>query len=106
MKRTAVALGLSNTAFIQTNTCGANLAANASCTVTVTFAPNAAGTVSANLTANTSAGNVSAVLTGTGALPIRRRYTLLIPTQGTRTAATNPQTAKKAMQRAHLVVRC
>ena len=54
--------------FAQTNTCGATVAAGASCTISVTFTPTAAGTRSASVTVSdsdpTSPQTVS--LTGTG----------------------------------------
>ena len=53
---------------IASNGCGATLAANASCAVSVTFTPSAGGTRVANLTfADNAAGNPHVVpLTGTG----------------------------------------
>src|SRR4051812_43265940 len=55
--------------FSQTSTCGASLAAGASCTVSVKFAPTAAGNRTGNLsvTANGSANAVA--LSGTGVAP-------------------------------------
>ncbi|HEY6292802.1 MAG TPA: choice-of-anchor D domain-containing protein [Terriglobia bacterium] len=56
--------------FSQTNNCGTSLAANASCTITVAFAPTAAGSRSGTLTVSYSDNGVSASatvsLTGTG----------------------------------------
>jgi hypothetical protein len=54
--------------FAQTNTCGSSLAANASCTVSVTFKPTVAGTRSANVTVTSNAPNSpqSVALSGTG----------------------------------------
>ncbi len=54
------------------NTCGSSLAANASCTVNVTFTPAASGSRTATLTFADSATNSpqSVTLTGTGAVPI------------------------------------
>ena len=55
--------------FAQTNTCGSSLAAGASCTVSVTFRPTAAGTRTGNLSV-TAAGVTSTVpLSGTGVAP-------------------------------------
>jgi hypothetical protein len=53
---------------ITTNDCGATLAANASCSATVTFSPTATGTRAANLTfADNAAGNPHSIaLTGSG----------------------------------------
>ena len=65
-----VAINTLAAGFSQTATCGATLAANASCTITVTFSPIVAGAANANVTAITSAGTVSAALTGTGAAPL------------------------------------
>jgi len=54
--------------FSQTNTCGSSLAAGASCTVSVTFAPSAAQSYSGNLTVSSNATNspLNVALTGTG----------------------------------------
>jgi hypothetical protein len=54
--------------FIQTNDCGLSLAANASCTINVTFSPAAAGTPMATLIVTDNAGNSpqTANLSGTG----------------------------------------
>jgi hypothetical protein len=59
------------TGFAQSNNCGTSLAAGASCSISVTFAPTAKGTVSANLTLkDTAAGNPHQVaLLGTGGAP-------------------------------------
>jgi hypothetical protein len=47
-----------STMFTQTHDCGATLAANASCTITITFTPTAAGTFTGLLTVKESAGTV------------------------------------------------
>jgi alpha-1,3-glucanase-like protein/F5/8 type C domain-containing protein/centrosomal CEP192-like protein len=54
--------------FAETNNCGSSLAAGASCTVTVTFAPTAAGPASGTLTVASNAANpaLSVALSGTG----------------------------------------
>jgi hypothetical protein len=54
--------------FAQTNTCGSSLAANASCTVNVTFTPTASGTRTGSVTVNGNASNnpLTIALTGTG----------------------------------------
>jgi F5/8 type C domain/Pectate lyase superfamily protein/Abnormal spindle-like microcephaly-assoc'd, ASPM-SPD-2-Hydin len=54
--------------FAQTNTCGSSIAAGASCTVSVTFTPTAAGGASGSLTVASNATNPSltVALTGTG----------------------------------------
>jgi hypothetical protein len=60
--------GTNKSDYSQTNTCGATLAVNASCTVTVKFTPSAKGTRTANITItdNVSAGDQTISLTGTG----------------------------------------
>ena len=68
---TAAATGLSiansNAAeFPTTNTCPASLANGASCTISATFSPSAAGSRSATLTVNSSAGAKTVALAGTG----------------------------------------
>ncbi len=57
--------------FGQTNTCGAALAANSSCTIDVTFTPSASGTRTGSVTVNDNAPGSpqSASLTGTGTQP-------------------------------------
>jgi hypothetical protein len=54
--------------FAETNTCGATLAAGASCTASVKFAPTAAGASSASLTVSSNASNstLTVPLSGTG----------------------------------------
>ena len=54
--------------FTQTNTCGSSIAAGASCTVSVTFAPTAAQSYTGNLTVTSNATNspLNVALTGTG----------------------------------------
>jgi parallel beta-helix repeat protein len=56
------------TPFAETNTCGTSIAAGASCTVSVTFKPTAAGAAAANLTVASNAANPSltVALSGTG----------------------------------------
>jgi subtilase family serine protease len=60
--------GANASSFSQTNTCGATLAANASCTVTVTFRPTAAGLLTATLGVADNAANSpqTVALSGTG----------------------------------------
>ena len=53
--------------YAQSNTCGTSLAAGASCTVTVTFRPIAAGTRTGTLTVSGGGASTAAGLTGTGA---------------------------------------
>src|SRR5207248_328141 len=54
--------------FGQTNTCGTSVGVGASCTISVTFAPAAAGTRSASITVTDSAAGSphTAALSGTG----------------------------------------
>jgi hypothetical protein len=54
--------------FSETNTCGSSLAANSSCSITVTFIPNALGTLTANVTVTDSdvTSPQKLILTGTG----------------------------------------
>jgi F5/8 type C domain/Pectate lyase superfamily protein/Abnormal spindle-like microcephaly-assoc'd, ASPM-SPD-2-Hydin len=54
--------------FAETNTCGSSIAAGASCTVSVTFKPTAAGAASGNLTvaSNATDATLTVPLTGTG----------------------------------------
>ncbi len=60
--------GFDPSPFAQTHTCGATLSAGASCTISVTFAPSAAGLASATLTVTDDAtgGSQSLTLLGTG----------------------------------------
>jgi N,N-dimethylformamidase beta subunit-like, C-terminal/HYDIN/CFA65/VesB-like, Ig-like domain/Cep192 domain 4 len=57
--------------YAQTNTCPTTLAANASCTISVTFSPTAAGSRSAGITVTDDAAGSphSVALTGTGTAP-------------------------------------
>ena len=57
-----------STNFAQTNTCGASIAAGASCTVNVTFTPSTASSVSGTVTITSNATNnpTTITLTGTG----------------------------------------
>ncbi|BBI99716.1 hypothetical protein FGKAn22_14090 [Ferrigenium kumadai] len=54
--------------FTQTNNCGTSLAVGASCTVNVSFAPTAAGTMTATLNVADGAGVHMVALNGTGAV--------------------------------------
>jgi alpha-1,3-glucanase-like protein/F5/8 type C domain-containing protein/CARDB protein/ASPM-SPD-2-Hydin domain-containing protein len=56
-----------STEFAQTSTCGASLAAAATCTVSVTFTPSAAGARGATLTVSNSGSPLTVPLAGTGA---------------------------------------
>ncbi|GAA3149774.1 hypothetical protein GCM10010521_41570 [Streptomyces rameus] len=60
--------------FSQTNNCGTSIAANASCTVAVTFTPTASGTRTGDLSiaSNASNGTTTVALTGTGAGTVSR----------------------------------
>jgi hypothetical protein len=54
--------------FTQTNTCGASIAANGSCTVSIAFAPTASGAASGSLTVASNAADspLTVALSGTG----------------------------------------
>ncbi len=56
----------SNPVFAQTNNCGSTLAANATCTINVTFTPTSTTSASGTLTVNTDGGNPTVALSGTG----------------------------------------
>jgi subtilase family serine protease len=60
--------GTNPTSFTQTNTCGATLAANASCAVTVTFKPAAAGALTATLNFADNAANSPQTVALSGAV--------------------------------------
>ncbi len=69
---TSIAITGSNAGdFAQTNTCGNSVAANANCTLTVTFTPSAAGSRAASLSiADNATGSPQVVgLSGTGTAP-------------------------------------
>jgi hypothetical protein len=94
---TAAATGLSvansNAAeFPTTSTCIATLANGASCTISAAFAPAAAGSRSATLTVNSSAGAQSVALAGTGsvvapgALSVPASYAFAAQTVGSASA--------------------
>jgi parallel beta-helix repeat protein len=55
--------------FAQTNTCGSSIAANGSCTVSVTFKPTATGSRSGSLTVNAGGVTNTVSLSGTGTAP-------------------------------------
>ncbi|HEV2633612.1 MAG TPA: choice-of-anchor D domain-containing protein [Actinocrinis sp.] len=56
-------------AFAQTNTCGSSIAANGSCTVSVTFKPTASGANSGSLTVTAGGVTNTVALSGTGIAP-------------------------------------
>jgi hypothetical protein len=59
--------GANSSSFLQgTSTCGSSLAAGASCTIAVSFAPASAGTFTATLSVTDAVGTQTASLTGTG----------------------------------------
>src|ERR1700723_430072 len=64
----SLAISTSSAEFAETNTCGTSLAAGASCAVSVTFTPQAAGLVQANLSISDNAPDSPQVLSisGTG----------------------------------------
>ena len=55
--------------FAQTNTCGSSIAANGSCTVSVTFKPTATGSRAGSLTINAGGVTNTVSLSGTGTAP-------------------------------------
>jgi putative Ig domain-containing protein/transmembrane protein TMEM131/centrosomal CEP192-like protein len=66
---TSIAIGGTDPSdFSETNTCGSSLAANSSCSITVTFSPNAIGALTANVTVTDSdvTSPQKLILTGTG----------------------------------------
>lgn len=72
---------------IQSNTCGATLAASASCTFAVRFTPTTVGAKTATLTVTTSVNDPTSSLSGTGtALPVAATnpvgIPVIIPPQG------------------------
>lgn len=71
--------GTNSTDFAQTNTCGTTLAAGASCTIDVTFTPQALGSRSAALAVTDDASNSpqTSSLSGTGIVPVTLSSTSL-----------------------------
>lgn len=63
---TGLALQYGNRGFTLTNDCGATLAPNNSCTLSVTFAPTSTQEQSDSLTVTTNGGNLTLALRGTG----------------------------------------
>ncbi len=55
--------------FAQTNSCGSSIAANGTCTVSVTFKPTAAGSRTGSLTVNAGGTTSTVSLSGTGVAP-------------------------------------
>ncbi len=68
---------------IAQNTCGGTLASQAGCTLGITFTPTASGTRTGTLTLVTSAGTVTASLTGIGVAPATDALAPLSLTFGT-----------------------
>jgi hypothetical protein len=71
---TITSIGFANTAvsgFTYSTNCGSQLAQNANCTITVSYAPTAAAAVAQTLvvTDNTASGQTTAAISGTGVLP-------------------------------------
>lgn len=59
--------GANSSSFLQgASTCGSSLAAGASCTIAVTFAPSSAGTFTATLSVTDAVGTQTSALSGTG----------------------------------------
>ena len=61
--------GIDSASFNSSSTCGATLAAGASCNVSVTFSPTSIGAKQASVQVVSSVGTQAITLTGTGALP-------------------------------------
>ncbi|HXR96541.1 MAG TPA: choice-of-anchor D domain-containing protein [Terriglobales bacterium] len=72
--------------YTQTNNCGANIAANASCTMSVVFTPTALGEQDASLQLTTSAGTQAIALTGAGS-DFSITYSGNLPAASTRNGA-------------------
>ncbi|SDF67069.1 beta strand repeat-containing protein [Terriglobus roseus] len=90
-----IASVVANSGFTQSNNCGSSLAAAASCTITVTFAPTTAGaaTGSLSITTNASAPITTVALSGSGVAPVL--YLTASPTStsiGTQVALTATMT--------------
>jgi hypothetical protein len=81
--------------FAQTNNCGTSLAAGASCTINVTFAPTSRGAVSANLAINLGAPatNQTIALSGTGLAPAASFSPTSLTFTTQRIGTTSPQQA-------------
>jgi hypothetical protein len=93
---TAQGIGISGTnatSFSQTNTCGGSIAANASCTITVTFKPQASGSLLAKITiADNATGSPQALaLTGTGTAPAVSLSAASVALSGTLNTGATPQ---------------
>lgn len=76
---TGISASITGAGFAQTNTCGATLAAGASCTFSVTFSPSSTGAVTGTLTVNSNSASsptVTSTLTGTGASATPVTFTL------------------------------
>ena len=58
--------------YAQTNTCGASLAVNASCTISVTFKPTSAGTLTGGITLTDNAASSPQAVSLTGTAQLRR----------------------------------
>jgi len=64
------------TAFGETNTCGSSIAANGSCTISVTFTPQASGTTTGTLTIADGAGTQAVSLSGSTAVTNTAQVTI------------------------------
>ncbi|MGZ4814453.1 MAG: choice-of-anchor D domain-containing protein [Terriglobales bacterium] len=63
-------IGSTSSEFPETTNCSTTLAVNASCNISVKFAPVGAGTRTGSIVINTDGGNLSVPLTGTGTGPV------------------------------------
>ena len=94
----AIALGTGAVAvsgdYTQTNNCGTSLAAGASCTVSVVFAPTASGSRTGTLTVMTAIANVVTVLTSslTGTGQVAPDFVFTTPSQSATVVAGNAAT--------------
>jgi subtilase family serine protease len=68
--------GANSTSFAASTTCSFPLAAGASCTITLSFDPTAAGTLTGTLSVVDSAGTQTAAITGTGAASSTTKLTV------------------------------
>jgi hypothetical protein len=105
---TPFSIGTSSTNFAQTNTCGASLAAGASCTASVTFVPQAAGLQQGNLTITDNAPDSPQLISisGTaisGAYLTYSPYSLTIGTAGAAQTITLTNTGTSGLTIASIV---
>jgi hypothetical protein len=85
--------GTNATSFSQTNNCAGTIAAGASCTITVTFKPQASGSLSAKISVadNATGSPQTAALTGTGTAPAVNLSPTSVAVSGALNTAATPQ---------------